>query len=87
MSIKILSVMSLEDLKGIISGNSNAYKWDAIKQLSNLLISNCNWTQLPDSGLSIIKQLEWQSYRDALRSIQDDFVNPDDVIFPTEPAE
>lgn len=50
-------------------------------------LSQSDWTQLPDSGLSMSKRLEWQAYRDDLRSIQDDFTNPDDVIFPTPPAE
>ncbi len=51
------------------------------------LLSDSEWTQLLDSDLSATKRIEWQSYRDTLRSIQDDFTNPDDVVFPTEPAE
>ncbi len=67
--------------------NTAEYKWEIIIHNIGALISSSNWTQLPDSGLSILKRLEWQAYRDALRSIQDEFTNPDDVIFPTEPAE
>ena len=62
-------------------------KWNIIFVKRSNLLSRCDWTQLPDSGLSFLKRLEWQTYRDALRSIQDDFPTPDDVIFPPEPAE
>jgi len=61
-------------------------KWNLIEQYAKELFERSNWTQLPDSGLSISKRLEWQAYRDTLRSIQDDFPTPDDVILPTEPA-
>lgn len=63
------------------------FVWEQIKAEASRMLNNSSWTQLPDSGLSIVKQLEWQAYRDDLRSIQDDFANPDDVIFPTPPAE
>jgi|GEM_PF-2571492 len=62
-------------------------KWNLLTQYAKELIERCNWTQLPDSRLSISKRLEWQAYRDNLRSIRDDFSLPDDVIFPTEPTE
>lgn len=62
-------------------------KWQIIRRYSEELKRYCDWTQLPDSGLSISKRLEWQAYRDALRSIQDDFSNPDDAIFPELPTE
>lgn len=62
-------------------------KWRIIEQYIDSLLLQSGGTQLPDSGLSFLKRLEWQAYRDNLRSIQDDFANPDDVIFPTPPAE
>lgn len=66
---------------------SESDKWNNILSFSKTLLIKCDWTQLPDNGLSILKRLEWQGYRDSLRAIQDDFINPDDVIFPTEPTE
>ncbi len=70
-----------------INEPSITIKWDVITRHVEQLLRVCDKTQLPDSGLSILKRLEWQTYRDALRSIQDDFINPDDVVFPTELAE
>lgn len=62
-------------------------KWEYIEQYCKKLLLDSSQTQLPDSELSISKRLEWQAYRDNIRSIQDNFSNPDDVIFPTEPEE
>lgn len=66
---------------------SKSEKWYWIGAHVKRELSRCDWTQLPNSGLSISKRLEWQAYRDNLRSIQDDYPNPDDVVFPTEPTE
>lgn len=62
-------------------------KWELIEMAANSLCRNCDQTQLPDSGLSFTKQMEWRNYRDDLKSIRDDFDNPDDVIFPVPPEE
>lgn len=54
-------------------------------------LSASDKTQLPDSGLSISKRLEWQTYRDNLReimaSLDDATLLPENVVFPTEPVE
>lgn len=62
-------------------------KWTAIQRVASDLLKISDWTQLPDSGLSVLKQFEWQGYWDDLRSLQDDFQTPDSVVFPTQPAE
>ncbi len=62
-------------------------KWKIISDYCDVLLIKSDHTQLPDSGLSISKRMEWQVYRENIRSIRDDFSTPDDVIFPTEPAE
>ena len=66
---------------------SDEEKWAAIQRVASDLLKISDWTQLPDSGLSVSKQFEWQAYRDDLRSLQDDFQTPDSVVFPTQPAE
>ena len=68
-------------------GWSAEMKWKVIAAHQKNKLNASAWTQLPDSGLSMAKRMEWQAYRDDLRSVQDDFASPDDVIFPTEPAE
>lgn len=61
--------------------------WQAKLNQALDMLNKSAWTQLVDSGLTIQKRLDWQAYRDDLRSIRIDFINPDDVIFPEEPAE
>lgn len=64
---------------------TNEHKWNLIKQYRNELLSRCDWTQLPDVPLTIEEKLIWQSYRQELRDITNNFTNPDDVVFPSEP--
>lgn len=74
----------------LVHGNedlSNERKWGIITAKANSLLEASNSTQLLDNGLPMSKRLEWQTYRDNLRSIQDDFATPDGVIFPIEPEE
>jgi hypothetical protein len=78
-------MISVSDLWFGIPDPTTGKKWDAIDQhVANLLIAS-GWTQLPDSGLAFLKQMEWQDYRDTLKSIRDDFSDPDTVVFPVEP--
>ena len=52
----------------------------------NLILSETDWTVLPDSPLSDEKIAEWKTYRQALRDLPantTDFANP---TYPTEPT-
>jgi hypothetical protein len=82
--------MIMINVKLLWEDNSNTTdqaKWECIENYINALLLKSVGTQLPDSGLSFEKQLEWMNYRDDLKSIRDDFENPDDVILPTPPEE
>lgn len=61
-------------------------KWAVIKNHCVELLRNCDETQLPDSGLSQEKQMEWRDYRDQLKLIRSTFSNPDDVVLPIPPV-
>jgi hypothetical protein len=60
-------------------------KWVLIAQYCNELLSRCDWTQIPDSGLSFTQQTNWLDYRQALKEVKETFVNPDDVKLPEPP--
>jgi hypothetical protein len=60
-------------------------KWQSIIKICDDLIDKCNWTQMPDSGLTFTQKTAWLNYRQALREIRETFVNPDDVKFPERP--
>lgn len=43
--------------------------WENIRAQRNILLTESDWTQLPDSPLSNQKQMEWQIYRQQLRDV------------------
>jgi len=61
---------------------SNELKWESIRGFRNRLLSESDWTQLSDYPLE--KNL-WENYRTELRNIPQNFVNPEDVIWPSKP--
>jgi hypothetical protein len=58
--------------------------WRAVRDRRNELLLECDWTQLPDSPLTNLKQTEWQIYRQALRDITNQS-DPFSINWPTEP--
>jgi hypothetical protein len=57
---------------------------NGIRVIRNLLLVECDWTQLPDSPLREEVKLEWRVYRQALR----DMVNNcelNNIKYPTKP--
>lgn len=65
---------------------SEALRWEMVKQQRDKLLQKCDWTQLPDAILTDAERTAWQDYRQTLRDIPQDFINPDDVIFPDPPT-
>ena len=59
-------------------------KWSQIRPIRNQYLSDCDWTQLPDSPLTTEKKLEWSTYRQALRDVtsQED---PFNIVWPIKP--
>lgn len=58
-------------------------KVENIRILRNRLLSESDWTQVPDSPLSTEKKAEWAKYRQALRDITNQ--DPNFVVFPDKP--
>lgn len=40
-----------------------------VREKRNCLLTDCDWTQLPDTALSLDRRQAWQSYRQALRDL------------------
>lgn len=57
--------------------------WNEIKKERNSLLLKSDWTQLPDVNLP--NNEEWKTYRQQLRDIPNNFVDPGQVIFPQKP--
>ena len=83
--------INLETLQ--IESQPNPYEYENLqnwlRQRRNNLLLACDWTQGEDSPLSAEKKAEWQTYRQALRDITDNYVNlsnKEDVVWPTKPS-
>ena len=67
-----------------------------LREVRNRLLSESDWTVMPDSPLSDSKQTEWKTYRQALRDITKTAnpkvgdetlrLDPSSVTFPTKPS-
>lgn len=49
------------------------------------LLAACDWTQLPDCPLDLLKQAEWAAYRQSLRDLPET-VDPLDFEWPAPPS-
>ena len=57
-----------------------------IRSIRNMMLSQCDWTQILDSPLTEAKRTEWATYRQALRDIlETNSTNLAETIFPTPP--
>tara|TARA_Y100001937_G_C6975984_1_gene265513 strand:+ start:339 stop:563 length:225 start_codon:yes stop_codon:yes gene_type:complete len=67
-----------------------------LREVRNRLLSESDWTVMPDSPLSDSKKTEWKTYRQALRDITKTAnpkvsdeklrLDPSSVTFPTKPS-
>jgi hypothetical protein len=60
-------------------------RWDKVKIKRNKLLAICDWTQLSDSPLSTEQKSVWATYRQALRDVPQQGVEPESVTWPTQP--
>jgi hypothetical protein len=52
----------------------------------DILLTQSDWTQMPDSPLTETKQTEWKEYRQALRDFPDGWTPSDTANFPDQPS-
>jgi hypothetical protein len=55
-----------------------------VRTFRNLLIKQCDWTQLPTARLTAEKLAEWNIYRDLLFDLPT-VCDPSNVVYPTPP--
>ena len=55
-----------------------------LRSQRNLLLMECDWTQLPDVPEST--RTAWQTYRQSLRDITNLYSNTNSVVWPTKPT-
>jgi hypothetical protein len=59
-------------------------QWSVVRAERNKLISNTDWTQLPDAPLTNLETADWGSYRQALRDITTQS-DPFNINWPVSP--
>ncbi len=62
--------------------------WLEIRTRRSNKLSECDWTQMPDTPLTDAKKAEWATYRQALRDLPSNNTSAttiDDIIYPTKP--
>lgn len=75
-----------EELRAFDAEVSLELRWDAVKYKRNKLLEVCDWTQLTDSPLSTETKTAWANYRQQLRDVPQQGVEPENVVWPTQPA-
>ena len=66
--------------------SSVAYKLEQLRAERNQLLSECDWTQLPDAP---VNKEAWATYRQALSDLPQSALavtDPGAVVFPTKPT-
>lgn len=58
--------------------------WREVRAKRNLLLRDCDWTDLPNSPVD--NPNGWEDYRTALRDIPQTFATVDEIVWPTKPA-
>lgn len=57
----------------------------ALRKIRNEVLASCDWTQANDSPLSSAKRTEWATYRQALRDLPTNTIDPANPVWPTPP--
>lgn len=60
--------------------------WVEIRAERDEKLRGSDWTHISDTPLATGKKAEWATYRQSLRDIPQDFPDPNDVVWPAEPA-
>lgn len=68
-----------------IAGLHPGLKWREIRNYRDYLMTNTDYTQMPDNPLSVEKKAEFAAYRQALRDLPASTDNPDEIVWPVKP--
>lgn len=60
-------------------------QWVELRRQRDSLLFESDWTQLADAPLDAPKKAEWVTYRQALRDLPANTVDPETPVFPAKP--
>ena len=69
-------------------GRWNKVSWEGIRMIRNFLLTDSDWTQMPDAVVDTDTKAMWTKYRAKLRSLphDNDCKDADEVNFPFNPV-
>ncbi len=79
-AIDVKSDINLKKEKNVIEE-----RWWDIRKERNQLLKDSDYIMFPDITTSTEKKEEWETYRQALRDIPQDYDSPDEVVYPDKP--
>jgi Phage tail assembly chaperone protein len=62
----------------------NSKLWSEVRQQRNTLLTQCDWTQLPDVPLTADQKALWVAYRQELRDVTNQ-PDPANITWPVPP--
>lgn len=68
-----------------IDGLHPVIKWSEIRKYRDFLITQTDWTQIPDAPLDNEMKAKYLAYRQALRDLPQSTDNPDEIVWPVKP--
>jgi hypothetical protein len=75
-------MLVLEDGELVLKPRENKVSWEMIRQKRNKLLSQSDYTQMPDWPGN---KTAWAEYRQALRNITQNFIDANEVVWPKAP--
>lgn len=60
--------------------------WEELRNMRNYKLSVCDWTQGNDSPITEAKKQEWTLYRQKLRDLPDNTIDPKSPVWPLSPS-
>ena len=75
-------IQRLEDEKIAQEAASEAAKdyWSGLRMMRDQLLSNSDWTQIPDAPLTETQKTAWQTYRQQLRDLPENIQDPKPLV-------
>jgi hypothetical protein len=75
-------MLVIEDGQLVLKPRQHQTSWEMIKRKRNRILSECDYTQMPDWPGD---KISWAEYRQSLRDIPQNFVDANKVVWPKAP--
>ena len=77
-------VVTVTEPAGWLENKTNE-AWRKIRKERNQLLGESDYIMVSDAPITTEKKEEWETYRQVLRDIPQDYDSPDEVVYPDKP--